>query len=180
MCAALWRRLFSLPRRLSSRCMDREPLQQHVSARVPRRQPKRLRHDQLAQFWLKADEKSGLGVPLGSIVAPPTQVGQTRVGGIEFGQPSRVRPEPPAADRKWSFPRLWHGDASWSPRVGAARCAAQIRMLGHFLENRSLFACLSGEGVSARTAHLTPVGVIPGTSRGAFRPFRGLYWGLYW
>ena len=57
---ALWRRLFSLPRRLSSRRMDREPLQQHVSAGVPRRQPKRLRHEQLAQCRLKGDEKSGL------------------------------------------------------------------------------------------------------------------------
>ena len=56
---ALWRRLFSLPRRLSSRRMDREPLPQHVSARVPRRQPKRLRHEQLAQCRLKGDEKSG-------------------------------------------------------------------------------------------------------------------------
>ncbi len=52
---ALWRRLFSLPRRLSSRRMDREPLQQHVSARVPRRQPKRLRHEQLAQCRLKGE-----------------------------------------------------------------------------------------------------------------------------
>jgi hypothetical protein len=57
---ALWRRLFSLPRRLSSRRMDREPLPQHFSARVPRRQPKRLRHEQLAQCRLKGDEKSGL------------------------------------------------------------------------------------------------------------------------
>jgi hypothetical protein len=57
---ALWRRLFSRPRRLSSRRMEREPLQQHVSARVPRRQPKRLRHEQLAQCRLKGDEKSRL------------------------------------------------------------------------------------------------------------------------
>ena len=57
---ALWRRLFSLPRRLSSRRMEREPLPQHVPARVPRRQPKRLRHEQLAQCRLKGDEKSGL------------------------------------------------------------------------------------------------------------------------
>ena len=60
---ALWRRLFSLPRRLSSRRMEREPLPQHVSARVPRRQPKRLRHEQLAQCRLKGDEKSGLTGP---------------------------------------------------------------------------------------------------------------------
>jgi hypothetical protein len=57
---ALWRRLFSLPRRLSSRRLDRDPLPQHVSARVPRRQPRRLRHEQLAQCRLKGDEKSGL------------------------------------------------------------------------------------------------------------------------
>jgi hypothetical protein len=31
---------------------------------------------------------------------------------------SRVRPEPLAADRTRSLPGLWHGDASWSPRVG--------------------------------------------------------------
>jgi hypothetical protein len=52
--------LFSLPRRLSSRRLDRGPIPQHVSARVPRRQPKRLRHEQLAQSRLKGDEKSGL------------------------------------------------------------------------------------------------------------------------
>ena len=57
---ALWRRLFSRPRRLSSRRLEREPLQQHVSARAPGRQPKRLRHEQLAQCRLKGDEKSGL------------------------------------------------------------------------------------------------------------------------
>ena len=57
---ALGRRLFSLPRRRSSRRMEREPLPQQVSARVPRRQPKRLRHEQLAQCRLKGDEKSGL------------------------------------------------------------------------------------------------------------------------
>jgi tetratricopeptide (TPR) repeat protein len=57
---ALWRRTFSLPRRLSSRRMDREPLQQRVSAGVPRRQPKRLRHEQLARCRLKGDEKSRL------------------------------------------------------------------------------------------------------------------------
>ena len=56
----MWRRLFSLPRRLSSRRLEREPLPPHVSARVPRRQSKRLRHEQLAQCRLKADEKSGL------------------------------------------------------------------------------------------------------------------------
>jgi hypothetical protein len=33
---------------------------------------------------------------------------------------SRVRPEPLAADRTRSLPDLWHGDALWSPRVGAA------------------------------------------------------------
>jgi hypothetical protein len=59
---ALWRRLLSLPRRLSSRRMDREPLQQHVSAGVPRRQPKRLRREQLAPCRLKGDEKSRLNV----------------------------------------------------------------------------------------------------------------------
>ena len=59
---ALWRRLFSLPRRLSSRRMDREPLPPHVSAGVPRRQPKRLRREQLAPCRLKGDEKSRLNV----------------------------------------------------------------------------------------------------------------------
>jgi hypothetical protein len=59
---ALWRRLFSLPRRLSSRRMDREPLPPHVSARVPRRQPKRLRREQLAPCRLKGDEKSRLAL----------------------------------------------------------------------------------------------------------------------
>ena len=63
---ALWRRLLSLPRRLSSRRLEREPLPQHVSARVPRRQPKRLRHEQLAQCRLKGDEKSGPGGCCGS------------------------------------------------------------------------------------------------------------------
>jgi hypothetical protein len=67
---ALWRRLFSLPRRPPSRRMDREPLQQRVSAGVPRRQPKRLRHEQLAQCRLKGDEKSGLTSPAYPGAAP--------------------------------------------------------------------------------------------------------------
>ena len=50
---ALWRRLLSLPRRLSSRRLEREPLPQPVSARVPRWQSKRLRHEQPAQCRLK-------------------------------------------------------------------------------------------------------------------------------
>ena len=66
--------------------MDREPLPQHVSARVPRRQPKRLRHEQLAQCRLKGDEKSGLDVtavvdaiPLARDAQGAYRVGGTRV-----------------------------------------------------------------------------------------------------
>jgi hypothetical protein len=48
---------------------------------------------------------------------------------------SRVRPEPPAADRARSLPGLWHGDASWSPRTGAtvgfsSACLGQFWKVG--------------------------------------------------
>src|ERR1019366_4961966 len=43
--------------------------------------------------------------------------------------------KPPAANRTRSLPGLWHGDASWSPRVGTDGSAVQIRMPGSVLES---------------------------------------------
>jgi len=44
----------------------------------------------------------------------------------------RIRPEPPEADRTWSLPGLWHGDASWSPPFGADGPRLRSKCLGHF------------------------------------------------
>ena len=45
---------------------------------------------------------------------------------------SRIRPEPPAADRTRSLPGLWHGDPSWSPPVSPDRLGLRSKCLGQF------------------------------------------------
>src|ERR1017187_9525141 len=47
---------------------------------------------------------------------------------------SRIWPEPPAANRRRSLPGLCHGDASWSPRVGAS-AGLQFKLSGSVLES---------------------------------------------
>jgi hypothetical protein len=57
--------------------------------------------------------------PTGLALLPPRRLTLRFTAGVLAVSYSRVRPEPPAADRTRSLPGLWHGDASWSPRVSA-------------------------------------------------------------
>ena len=59
---------------------------------------------------------------------------------------ARVRPEPPTANRTRSLPGLWHGDASWSPRIGRP-VACQFRMPGSVLESTGGSILASAEGI---------------------------------
>ena len=81
-----------------------------------------------------------VGDGVARVAAAPTGLGLLPALALAFRRPagvlpvaySRVWPEPPAADRTRSFPDLWHGDASWSPRPASRRSGFRSRWLGHF------------------------------------------------
>ncbi len=112
-------------------------------------------------FWRGLCLRRALVNPPGDGVArvpvAPTGLGLLSPRGLAFRFPagllavsySRVRPEPPAAHRTRSLPGLWHGDASWSPRL-ATGGALQIRLAGSLLESTrgSLFASAEGNQVA--------------------------------
>src|ERR1017187_904000 len=92
------------------------------------------------------------------VPAAPTGLRLLPARGLAFRLPagmlaafySRVRPEPPAANRTRSLPGLWHGDASWSPRVGTDGSAVQIRMPGSVLESTGGSILASAEAPKGR------------------------------
>ncbi len=121
-------------------------------------------------FWRGLCLRRALVNPPGDGVArvpvAPTGLGLLSPRGLAFRFPagllavsySRVRPEPPAAHRTRSLPGLWHGDASWSPRL-ATGGALQIRLAGSLLESTRGLLFASAEASSRRDTPLPPSNV---------------------
>src|ERR1017187_10573737 len=143
---------------------------------VFRERPGKLvqRRGQPQRFWRGWGLRRALVDPPGDgvawVPAAPTGLGFLPARGLAFRLPagmlavsySRVRPGPPAADRTRSLPGLWHGDASWSPRVGTDGSAVQIRMPGSVLESTGGSILASAEAKSAAV-------YLRGNRRRAFR-----------
>jgi hypothetical protein len=91
-----------------------------------------------SQWFGRGVGRRALLDPVGGCVlrvpSTPTRLGSLPAGALTFrlaasllpGAYSRVRKEPPAANRAWSLPSLWHGVPLWSPRrVSKGRCSDQ-------------------------------------------------------
>src|ERR1035441_158981 len=136
---------------------------------VFRERPGKLvqRRGQPQRFWRGWGLRRALVDPPGDgvawVPAAPTGLRLLPARGLAFRLPagmlaasSRVRPEPPAANRTRSLPGLRHGDASWSPRVGTDGSAVQIRMPGSVLESTGGSILASAEAESAHF-HVHPL-----------------------
>ena len=92
--------------------------------------------------------------PIALRLLPPRRLAVRLPAGMLALSYARVRPEPPAADRTWSLPGLWHGDASWSPRTGAtvgfsSACLGQFWKVGAGQFSQAPKA-VSDDGISRR------------------------------
>jgi hypothetical protein len=127
------------------------------------------RRGQPQWFWrgwcLRRASVNPPGDGIARVPAAPTGLGLLPARHLAFRLPtgmlaasySRVRPEPPAADRTWSLPGLWHGDASWSPRGGTDRSRLRSGCLGHFWK--------AGLGKFSRAPKFMDLARAPGNGR---------------
>jgi hypothetical protein len=101
-----------------------------VFRQIPGKLVQRHRHPQrLRRLLLRRALLDPVGRGVFPIPPPPTRLCLTTARALAFRLAtgmlplsySRVRPEPPATNCAWSFPRLGHGDASSSPRAGRGR-----------------------------------------------------------
>jgi hypothetical protein len=97
-----------------------------------------------SQWFGRGFGRCALLDPVGGCVlrvpSTPNRLGLLAAGALTFrlaagllpDADSRVRKEPPAADRARSLPGLWHGVPLWSPRRLSEGRVFRSKRLGHF------------------------------------------------